>query len=537
MFTRKIKISLLILFAIVALASFLRFYRLAEVPPAISWDEAAVGYNAWTISRWGRDEWGRVLPLALQSFGEYKNPVTVYLTVPFVATFGLNDFGTRSSAAFFGVLNVVLIFFLTKKLFKNEYVALLSSLFLAISPYNLQFSRFNHELNFAIFFLMLGVYFFLVGSTRKVFFILAFFAFAIDIITYSAAKVLVPLIILSLLIIYKKETLGNKKYVFSGLAAFIVFAVLIVLVRPEILGLDRFNQTFLSEERLKQESTLFKQTGNILLARVESFATKYFSHFSWDYLFEKGDPIQRHSVQTVGTFYKTDLLFLLVGFATALFALVRRKKEYWFLLVWSLISPLPAILGTEMPHAGRAMYMTASWHIIAAVGVYTAIRVFKKRFLVIVATLVFLGVTASYFVRYINNYYGEYAARYAIEWQYGMREIVQFIKANKYNEVYMTDAFSQPYVFYLYYLEFPLPKYLKTVKYNETKSRPSNLVASFDRYNFGLWDTVESWPVEGVLYVLNPSQYNGLRHKALFQVKELIKYPKGTDAFYIVSVN
>ena len=95
----------------------MRLYRLTSVPPSISWDEAAVGYNAFTISHWGKDEWGKIFPLVFKSFEDYKHPVHIYLTSVAVAVLGLNDFAVRLPSALFGVGNVILIYFLAQKIF------------------------------------------------------------------------------------------------------------------------------------------------------------------------------------------------------------------------------------------------------------------------------------------------------------------------------------------------------------------------------------------------------------------------------------
>jgi hypothetical protein len=94
---------------------------------------------------------------------------------------------------------------------------------------------------------------------------------------------------------------------------------------------------------------------------------------------------------------------------------------------------------------------------------------------------------------------------------------------------------QQPYIFFLYYLKYPLPKFLETVKYDTTQAKSYNTVESFDKYNFGNWDPVESYPNYGTLYVITPSYYTGLRHLDRFRVNEEIKYPGGGDAFYIVT--
>ena len=109
------------LIIIVLLAAFLRFYKLGENPPSLTWDETAWGYNAYSLGIDGRDEFGRFLPWNyLESFGDFKPPVYAYLTILPVKIFGLNEFSTRFASAFFGTLTVLLTFFLVKEIFKNS---------------------------------------------------------------------------------------------------------------------------------------------------------------------------------------------------------------------------------------------------------------------------------------------------------------------------------------------------------------------------------------------------------------------------------
>src|SRR6476646_2895122 len=48
-------------------------------PPGFFIDESSVAYNALTISESGCDEYGARWPLYFRAFGDYKNPVYVYL--------------------------------------------------------------------------------------------------------------------------------------------------------------------------------------------------------------------------------------------------------------------------------------------------------------------------------------------------------------------------------------------------------------------------------------------------------------------------
>jgi 4-amino-4-deoxy-L-arabinose transferase-like glycosyltransferase len=95
----KINKSIGSLLAIICVAALLRFYHLSTVPPHLTPDEASLGYNAYSILKTGKDEYGQSLPIIFKSFGDYKPGLYVYATVPFVAVFGLNEFAVRAASA------------------------------------------------------------------------------------------------------------------------------------------------------------------------------------------------------------------------------------------------------------------------------------------------------------------------------------------------------------------------------------------------------------------------------------------------------
>ena len=535
--TRNKLIVWLPLLLIVVLASFLRLYKLAQVPPSLSWDEVDVGYNAYTIANYGADEWGVKFPLVFKSFEDFKHPVHIYTTAIFVKLFGLSDFTVRLPAALFGVGNVILIYFLAKEFFKSRLAGLLAALFLAVSPYNLQFSRFNHELNFAVFFLMLGILLFYRGIRKKSYLLsLSFLSFGLSFISYHSAKIVAPPVVIILCVLNSKKLLEAKKQFAVGLAI-VAFFVVITLSNKGLLGLARIKQTSFSDEEIFQ-TQLYQKTKNKLFGRVEIVTKQYFKHFSYDYLFVSGDSNTRHSTGAVGEFYKIDLIFLLAGAVFLLHRLVFKKdKNMLVLLAWALLGPLPAAAVNEAPHAARAMFMTGSWHLVAAFGFYSLITLSKNK--LVKAFLVVLGlVGVGYFARtYLGYYYNTYPAKEAIQWQYGMRETVTYLKSQKgVGAVYMTNIRQQPYIFFLYNLKTPLPQFRQTVRYNNTLSRSFSLVSSFGKYHF--LDDLEfaySYPASGIYYVLTGSEYTGLYYKKDFEVKKKILYPDGSDAFYIVT--
>ena len=344
----------------VVLGGVLRFYRLDHNPPSLSWDEAAVGYNAFTIANWSRDEWGVRFPLVFESFEDYKHPVHIYVTALFVKLFGISDFVVRLPTAFLGVMNIILIYLVGATVFKKKLVGLFSAGAMAFSPYAIQFSRFNHELNFVLFFFLLGTYFFYLGIEKnKKILPFAFLSFGLTLLTYHSAKVVVPPLVLCLVWLYRKELLVDKTRFLVNLTP-LLFSILVIVVTPQLLGLARAKQTSFS--RVEVEKTSFFQiTHSQLLGQLEIVGKQYVWHFLPKFLFLTGDKNSRHSTQIVGEFYKTEIPFIVIGLVLVVYqAVARKRRKALLLLLWVLISPLPSALVNEAPHAARAMFMLPS---------------------------------------------------------------------------------------------------------------------------------------------------------------------------------
>src|SRR3989344_6433819 len=77
----------------------LRVTWLTKYPAGFTPDEAAFGYNAYSILQTGKDEWGtpwwQLFFTNMRSFGDYKLPLYTFLTIPSIKIFGLSEFATR----------------------------------------------------------------------------------------------------------------------------------------------------------------------------------------------------------------------------------------------------------------------------------------------------------------------------------------------------------------------------------------------------------------------------------------------------------
>jgi len=254
----KKQIFLLIL--ILFIAGFLRFWQLGQVPASPDWDEVSLGYNAYSLLQTGCDEYDQRLPLFLRSFNDYKPALYAYLVIPFINLFGLNVFAVRLPAAILGTLAVLLTYWLVKEMFSRhtseEYFAHLAGVttafLLAISPWHIQFSRVAFESNIGLFFNILWVLLFLKGLRRPWLLIFASFFSGLNLYVYQAEKVFTPLLVLTMILIWRKKLLRvSKKY----LALSLITGLIVCL--PFIYSVFTKSEIFL---RAKGTSFLADQT-------------------------------------------------------------------------------------------------------------------------------------------------------------------------------------------------------------------------------------------------------------------------------------
>lgn len=535
-----------LLILIVFVAVILRFYQLGVNPPSLTWDEASIGYNAYSILKTGADEYGTKFPLSIRSFDDYKPPLYVYLTVPTVWIFGLNEFSVRLPAAAIGILSVIAIYFLVKELLqkwdskKQELIALTSSLFLAISPWHLQFSRAAFEGNIGIFFLLLGILFFLRGLKNEKFFIFSSITFVLSIYSYHSFRLLIPLLLFFLALFFWQEILRKK------IIEIFCFFLLILLTLPVYSNFIKaqdsgsrlsmvtiFSDTTVinpSIERIDFDKNQNDPIGTLLHNRriiySLAIAKGYLDHFNPDFLFLHGDGGVQHHAVDMGMLYLWDLPFIMVG----LYYLVKRRDRYvGVLLLLFLLASVPSAITTGTPHPVRAIALMPAFHIFAAVGFVAILRrLFNKRYLIgaIIAILI------ANFIYYMHQYYVHTPIEYGYFWQYGYKEALNYAKENeeKFDKIIMTYAYDQPYIYYLFYNKIDPAWYQKNWDYN-LSGQTNRFERIIGKYTFKNVDYTKDIKIPNSLLIGTPEEI-----PENTKVVRVINFPDGKAAFRIVKI-
>src|SRR3989344_4192877 len=185
------KVSVLLFCIILLIAVSLRFYQISNLPPSLNWDEVSIGYNAYSILKTARDEWGHFLPLSFRAFGDYKLPLYIYLDVPFVAILGLNEIAVRFPSLLSGIGVVLLVFLILKELTKSIHLSLWGMFISAILPWLVIFSRIALEANLALFMATASFYLFLLAHRKKSLLLYSAILLGLSAFSYNSSRILI----------------------------------------------------------------------------------------------------------------------------------------------------------------------------------------------------------------------------------------------------------------------------------------------------------------------------------------------------------
>lgn len=532
---------------IIALGFALHLYRLASHPPGLTWDEAALGYNVYSIIKTARDEHGTLLPLIFKSFGDYKPGLYIYLTTPFVFLFGLNSFAVRLPSAIFGTLAIYGVFLLVRLAFdgkKSTPLALFSSFALAVSPWHLHFSHAAWEANVFVTLLVFALYFFLKFIKHNIHLWPSVVLATLTFFVYQGAKMLTPLVFLTVMIIYWKvfitrliSVITSKKLdlsvvvICAAITASLFVANLIGpagnrLQRLSILGyrpqvtqhvkqIDDYNPLSLA---------LFHHQIDLSIKLIFS---RYLHHFSPELLFYAGNlKVKREHLPGQGMLYILDFIWLSAG----LYYLLNKKRSKAKYLVLSLlmISPLPASLTLSEASTVRAIFMVIPLSILIGAGLY---QLFQKKWLFIPLAAAYLLTIALSLDIYFNHSDKELAQ----EFNYGHKKAVEVIERYPDSKVLFTDVYGQPYIYYLFYTQYPPSEYQSQVNFIQGGVDVGR-VARLDKVSFQQFSVREIERFEDTVFVGStgniPDSFN--KDQDFIEFYKEITLPDSTDVVFRV---
>lgn len=501
--TKKIiSINTLVLILILFVGLALRILWIDKSPPALNWDEAALGYNAYSLATTGKDEFGNTFPILLRSFDDYKPALYSYLTIPFIKIFGLNHLGIRAVSVISGVTIILFIYLIADQIFKKQKIGLLSALLVATEPWSVHFSRVAFEANLGLALFLAGIYFLLKSQFINRIAILGTMFLALSAYAYHSQKTIFIPFFLGISFVFWWRIKNNKKIWFVCIltAIFLLLPISIQHIQhPETL--DRFESTSIikvwrSKTNDNQQSYLYNNPYTLLLQET---AARYLSYFSPVNLFVRGTPEPSQHISNFGMFYNFEFVFWTIG----LFLLLKKIRRLKFLVLSLLIFPLPAVITWNWFYPARVLPLFSIFSILTAWGMESFYQITKsylgnkKNFLL---WLTFAGFFLISTANLLTSLLFYLPYKESGNWQYGMKEIITSVSQveSKYNQVIFETRTAQPHIFVLLYVKYPPGQYHKEIA-GQSKSPRKNF--DFGKYRFRdvYWDKDKN--LSGVLLV------------------------------------
>ncbi len=481
-----------IIFACIAVIGILvRTILFTIVPSGLNQDEASMLYDAYSILNYGVDRNGTSFPVYLEAWGDGQSALLTYLTIPFVAIFGMNVFTARIVSLLFSIGSIFAFYYLLKLLFKNNRLALVGMAFFAICPYAIMIARYGLDCNLLPHMLLYSAIFLVKAHEKLGYLFPACILCGLSLYAYAISYLFIPLFLVCiyLYLIMKKKINRQNLWIFisANLILLLMALPLILFLMVNFGWIDEINLGVISIHKM----SAFRAGEIGFQNRLTNLATllKIF-------IFQN-DGATHNSFFNLGFMYVLSLPFFIYGLILNLKNLGKKKCEFrdFFILAWFICALLLTFLIKE-PTVNRINIIWLSMLIYISYGLYHFIA--NSR-IVRILTLISFTLLFSCFC---GLYFTEYNEIISPEFNQGLQESISYAKkiTDDNTKIYFSDNLRVPYIYCLVVDHKDPSEFIKTRKIvNDTS------IVSYGRYQFDT-DITEIEPNK--VYIMPIEEFN-----------------------------
>lgn len=502
---------------------------LGDNPAGFFCDEAEIGLRARQFLSWDLLR-GKNLFFYHHFAYSHMGSLPLVATAPFVLLFGLSDFSVRLASMVCAAAAVLLLIAFVRRAGWRYGEA--GDIAFAASPIYLHFARINFGQSPSIVCVAAGLYCYARAKDQPGWRwpAAAGFAFALSVYGNGAYYLAAPVMLVALGI----GELGVNRFArnryrdlfAAGIAAFACWVPVLVKWRTD----DNFMR------RLQEKSGT---TGSLFtVERLHRIIGNYGRYYSFDYLFVKGESglpggyITRHSVPGAGELQYLLLPLMAAGVVTVIFLKEPKTRLFGIMaLALALLYPVPDAMATPKGNPPYTVTAFATMYfvpILAAIGVHGIIRWLAPREISYILRpricgAILLGLSLFAGAHFFAGPYADYpnvsAAYYG--WQYGPRQAVEAFERyrGQYDRYQMDGDFNEAYIFLDFYM------------YDDPELRQRTMIGGLFLADLSKHE----------LMAVRAEKYNALMEsndplRAYVKLKQVIYYPDGTIALYVLDV-
>ncbi|MCL6589353.1 MAG: glycosyltransferase family 39 protein [Firmicutes bacterium] len=500
---------------ILLIGAAVRLWKFGLIPAGFNQDGAMGAVDAWALAKYGTDRFGMRWPAVFTAWGNGQMHVLLsYLSVPFIAVFGLNRFSARIVTLIISLLALWAIYCLCKLIFGRKTAAVVLA-FAAVNPWHIMQSRWAIDCNMFPHFFLFSVYFLYRGLAQaKKYLYISMLFFGITMYSYGIAWYTIPLFLLMVLIyLLKEKRITLKETILAGaaylFAAWPIFGVMVVnyfklpSLNTPFFTIPFFPDSIRAGDLLFFSPDFFNQLANNFFTLVKVV------------VLQKPD-LPWNTIPEYGAIYLFSIPFTIIGLVVLIRKILKdcfkhnqparpsESKTYLYMpvLFWLIIACLSGLLVNV--NVNRINLIFYPIIILSGLGIsWIARRVKLLSIVIIIIYLIaFFGFTASYF--------GPHAQSLAAEFFDGFGAAMEYVKDLDYERIYITNwtqyKGSQPVseilaLFYhqvdALYFQDKTPVYFKDGR---------KMLPYRERYNYVDFEEFNPNPAEKAVYILNNNE-------------------------------
>lgn len=460
---------------LLAIAS--RSVLLGVIPCGVHADEAFAGYEAYSILNYGKDSWGYSFPVYLTTWGSGMSALESFLMIPFIRLGGLNLVTIRIPQMIMGIISVLVVYLLFSRIADHK-KALWAAAMIAVCPWHIMMSRWGLDANLAPAFLLLAMYFSVLGFSKEKYLIVAALFWGLSLYCYALMWLFVPcFLFFSILYCIRYHKIRISWYTAAAAVLLFLLALPLLLFVAVNMGLlPEIRTPYISIPALVQFRG-DELNGTHILANLEDLLRIYIKQNDYNLM---------SSIPFFGLYYIYSIIFILAGGYDILRTVHRNAKQgkfgyEMFLVIWIVICIVIGLLRSMSVYRANCMNLAMLFFMIR--GNYYIARIFKS-------PQIQRGIFAIYmvsFILFMGYYFTAYSDTIKERQMAGAKEAleyaVQIEKEHSDGVIHVTERLRHPQV--LFYLEYPADLYMETV---EWKNYPARWLEAMHFGKFW-WDT------------------------------------------------
>jgi hypothetical protein len=306
-------------------------------PPGFHRDEAALSYNAYSISTTLRDEDGGVLPLFFRSFDDYKSPLYPYLLAGVFRLTGPHAEVARGFSAVLGLIAVLLLGLLAKRVTGSSVIGVVVLVLAGLTPWLFELGRVAIEATTQPLLVVLLLLALARACRRKTWTIaeglVVGVVLGLLLYSYAGNRLLAPLLAAALAVFAGR---GRWRWLLAAWGSFAAFLL--------VLGVYQLRHPGALTARYGATSIARHEPSWIWVV-LQAIANWFHDINPWFWA-TTGDSVPFIYNGGYGTMYGAVVALAIAGCAIVL---VARHGDLWwrYVLVATLLAPIPAALTVD----------------------------------------------------------------------------------------------------------------------------------------------------------------------------------------------